>query len=272
MRLDVSLTAPIYAMSHSMSMPCRMMHTCIVGRVKPYELIRRLVNDAGGPTRVARQMRRPTFQGTLHKIVNGKVRAPERPSAELIADYFKIPVEAVYDGEVAGRVAQERFGKNESPLRLAHAAQPPAPAPTADLEVPLSNAGASMGFGRTAPDHEEVVSTMRVNRDWLRGHTTFTTEKNLALITGYGDSMRPTFDDGDVLLVDRGVSAVKIDAVYVLALDDELYVKRLQRRPDGSVLMISDNRAYEPLLIENGARAKFAVLGRVILVWNARGL
>ena len=95
---------------------------------------------------------------------------------------------------------------------------------------------------------------------------------NLALITGLGDSMEGTFSDGDVLLVDRGVTEVKLDAVYVLSLHDELYIKRLQRRPDGSLLMISDNDKYPPYVIENGDRDAFKVEGRVLLAWNARKL
>jgi phage repressor protein C with HTH and peptisase S24 domain len=75
-----------------------------------------------------------------------------------------------------------------------------------------------------------------------------------------------------VLLVDRGVSEVKLDAVYVLSLHDELYIKRLQRRPDGALLMISDNDKYPPYVIENKDRDAFRVEGRVLLAWNARKL
>jgi len=84
--------------------------------------------------------------------------------------------------------------------------------------------------------------------------------------------MRPTFDDGDLLLVDTGVADIKIDAVYVLALEDELYIKRLQRRPDGKYLMISDNKSYEPYVIDNGVKQRFAVKGRVLFAWNGRRL
>ena len=84
--------------------------------------------------------------------------------------------------------------------------------------------------------------------------------------------MRPTFDDGDVLLVDRGITEIKIDAIYVLSLNDELYIKRLQRRPNGSVVMISDNKNYEPYTIAESELDRFKVLGRVVLAWNAHRL
>jgi phage repressor protein C with HTH and peptisase S24 domain len=141
-----------------------------------------------------------------------------------------------------------------------------------DIEVPLTNAVASMGRGLFAPEHDEVVSSMSVNRAWLSRNATFTSHTNLALVTGFGDSMKGTFEDGDILLVDRGVTEVKVDGVYVLSLNDELYIKRLQRRPGGSLLMISDNDRYEPYEINGKHQAEFAVLGRVVLAWNAKRL
>lgn len=128
-----------------------------------------------------------------------------------------------------------------------------------------------MGSGADRSGTDEVVSQMVVDEAWLRRNCTFTAPENLALITGAGDSMRPTFEDGDALLVDRGVREVKVDAVYCLALNDELYVKRLQRRPDGAVVMISDNRAYDSYQIQP-RRDRLDVLGRVVMTWNARRL
>lgn len=138
------------------------------------------------------------------------------------------------------------------------------------IEIPVLDVVGSMGPGAMLPDHEEAVERMTVTGAWLRRNITASSPNNLALITGYSDSMEGTFNDGDLLLVDRGVTDIKIDGVFVLALNDELYIKRLQRRPDGSVLMISDNKKYEPYLIQNGEREKFQVLGRVVLAWNAK--
>ena len=126
-----------------------------------------------------------------------------------------------------------------------------------------------MGVGLPAPELETMVGALMVSRDWLRNELRqVTNAEDLAVLTGYGDSMAGTFADGAQLIVDRGVTEVKVDAVYVLALNDELYVKRLQRRPNGSILMISDNKKYEPYLIQDTERDRFMVLGRVVGVWN----
>lgn len=137
------------------------------------------------------------------------------------------------------------------------------------IEVPLFDARGSMGMGYALPEHDTIIERISVSPEWVRDALpSLTSIKQLALMRGYGDSMEGTFNDGDILWIDRGVTDVKTDAVYVLALHDELYVKRLQRRPDGSILMISDNKKYEPYLIENGDRDKFRVLGRVVYAWR----
>lgn len=140
------------------------------------------------------------------------------------------------------------------------------------IEIPQLDVHGSMGSGAIRPEIVDVIQRMTVSMDFLRQSVTFSRPDNLALITGYGDSMEGTFNDGDLLLVDRGVNDVKIDAVYVLSLNDELYIKRLQRRGDGTFTMISDNRKYEPIPISEKDLTRFQVLGRVLLAWNARKL
>lgn len=137
------------------------------------------------------------------------------------------------------------------------------------LEIERLDVGFSMGTGLAMQDRVEVVERMKVSANWVRRSVNATSPENLRLITAYGDSMEDTFSDGDILLIDTGVAEIRIDAVYALELNGELYIKRLQRRPDGSVLMISDNKKYEPFTIQNGEREQFQVLGRVLLAWNA---
>jgi phage repressor protein C with HTH and peptisase S24 domain len=146
----------------------------------------------------------------------------------------------------------------------------PAKRQVVSLSVMDVEASMGVGNGRFVQEHEDVVTKMGVDENWLRRNATFSSPENLALVTGIGDSMDPTFHDGDPLLVDRGVTDVKVDSIYVLALQEQLYVKRLQRKPDGSLVMLSDNKAYEPHRISKSERDQFRVLGRVVMAWNSR--
>ncbi|MDE4537694.1 peptidase [Pseudomonas sp. ITEM 17296] len=140
--------------------------------------------------------------------------------------------------------------------------------------IPHLDIAASMGHGKAAPYmHIEVIRDMTVHLDWLRMQgLTFSKVDNLAIISGNGDSMTGTFADGDALLVDRGITEVKTDAIYVFTLDGDLYIKRLQRLTGGQLRMISDNSIYPPITIDLSMIDRMHIQARVLLAWNAKKL
>lgn len=150
------------------------------------------------------------------------------------------------------------------------------PLPPADenyVSIPVFDVAASMGLGTAMPDYDTVVDNLRLTKTWVQRHLPGASHaSNLAVISAYGDSMQPTFNDGDILLVDRSVRNVRLDAVYVLSFHDELYIKRIQRRPDGSIAIISDNKVYDPILVRPEEKESVNVLGRVLWAWNGKRL
>jgi SOS-response transcriptional repressor LexA len=139
------------------------------------------------------------------------------------------------------------------------------------MTIPVFDVAASMGLGAAMPMEETVVDHLRLAGTWVRRNLPgVSSTLNLAVISAYGDSMKPLFDDGDILLVDRGVTALKVDAVYVLAFRDELYIKRIQRFPDGSVKIKSENPSYEPITVTKAEVESVRVLGRVLWAWNGK--
>lgn len=148
--------------------------------------------------------------------------------------------------------------------------------PTAQdyILIPMMDAAPKMGIGGILPDYDMVIDGLRLSKGWVRQNLpTITSPKNLSVLSAFGDSMSPTLNDGDILLIDCGVNELKLDAVYVLALNDELYVKRVQRRiTDGAVTIKSDNTMYDPVTVTNHEKDSLRVLGRVVWAWNARKL
>lgn len=69
-----------------------------------------------------------------------------------------------------------------------------------------------------------------------------------AAITIRGDSMTPTYQDGDVVYI-KCRPDVPDGAVAVIFLDDEAALKHVYKRPTGLTL-ISDNPAHAPLMVE----------------------
>lgn len=140
------------------------------------------------------------------------------------------------------------------------------------VQVEVLDIAASMGFGKPQPDGDTIVDHLRLSVQWVKNNIHISKPENLAVITGYGDSMAPTYQDGDILLVDRGIDRLAVDAVYVMAFKKELYIKRIQRRPNGTYRMISDNDHYDPYDFSESDLKELEVLGRVLWAWNGRRL
>ena len=117
--------------------------------------------------------------------------------------------------------------------------------------------------GRIALQSDQVVDYLGFKPEWLE-RTLAVEARNLALIEAVGDFMSPTIDEGDLVLVDRREPRFHHDGIYVLRSAGDLAIKRIQRRPDGNLLMRGDNPAYEVVTI---APDQINLLGRVL--WAA---
>lgn len=127
--------------------------------------------------------------------------------------------------------------------------------PRYDVRVPTARGGAIKS--------QQIVDSLAFKADWVRSRLA-TDPRNLLLIEAAGDSMSPTLEDSDLLLVDLGEPRFKHDGIYVLRHNGSLVVKRLQRRLDGKLTIKSDNPAYEPQVV---AAESVRVIGRAI--WAA---
>ena len=80
---------------------------------------------------------------------------------------------------------------------------------------------------------------------WLKALTP-SKPSNLSIVRVEGDSMAPTLNAGDDILVDLGDCGDRLrDGIYVLRIDDALVVKRIALNPLGKrVTVQSDNPAY----------------------------
>ena len=81
--------------------------------------------------------------------------------------------------------------------------------------------------------------------------------------------MQPTIRHGDTLLVDTGDRAVGTFGIYVLEIDGQRLVKRVQRKHDGSLVLISDNPLYQPDVLGKTEAAGVTIVGRVVWLGGA---
>lgn len=140
------------------------------------------------------------------------------------------------------------------------------------LSIPLLANSGSMGPGDDELADDVIVGNLALSADWVQRHVRPSAIGALRFIHGYGDSMAPTFQDGDVLLVDtQQRDPGSIDGVYVLRAHGRLFVKRVRRNLGGQLEVSSDNPTVKTVDILNGG-ADVSVAGRVIWAWNGRKL
>ncbi|EDP3155396.1 TPA: LexA family transcriptional regulator [Campylobacter jejuni] len=124
------------------------------------------------------------------------------------------------------------------------------------INIPFfENVRASAGSG--AYNDEESTQALGLSKSFLRECFGLYSFINLSVILGQGDSMAPTLPENCYLLIQQG--EVAEGEICVTRIEDELYVKRLQKRP--KLKLLSDNKAYEPIDLEG---ENFEILGRVV--------
>jgi phage repressor protein C with HTH and peptisase S24 domain len=119
---------------------------------------------------------------------------------------------------------------------------------------------------RVAYQNPQIVDYLSFRSDWLQ-RTLNLDSRNMALVEVIGDAMVPTADEGDVVLVDLRETRFRHDGVYVLRNGNDLAVKRLQRQPDGSLLIRSDSPTYQAYSVKP---EEISIFGRAL--WVGRHL
>ncbi|EJM3048067.1 helix-turn-helix domain-containing protein, partial [Campylobacter jejuni] len=96
------------------------------------------------------------------------------------------------------------------------------------INIPFfENVRASAGSG--AYNDEESTQALGLSKSFLRECFGLYSFINLSVILGQGDSMAPTLPENCYLLIQQG--EVAEGEICVTRIEDELYVKRLQKRP-----------------------------------------
>ncbi len=85
--------------------------------------------------------------------------------------------------------------------------------------------------------------------------------KNIEAINVIGDSMEPTLNSDNIIFIDKSKKDVARDGIYAFTTNHGLFVKRIQKRVDGKLDVISDNRDYPIQVLEN---SELTIIGKVV--------
>ncbi|WP_303748389.1 S24 family peptidase [Stenotrophomonas pigmentata] len=120
------------------------------------------------------------------------------------------------------------------------------------VRVEQLEAAAGMGEGIDNPDFPEVIRAIDFEPGYIRSIAGFIpTPGRLRLITGSGDSMLPTIQPGDSVVVDTGITSFDGDGIYLINMGNGHQIKRLLDR--GVIHVASENKSYgDPFPIPEG--------------------
>ncbi|RWR14491.1 LexA family transcriptional regulator [Sinirhodobacter populi] len=121
---------------------------------------------------------------------------------------------------------------------------------------------ASAGPGAAVPTSEHADGVVAFTSRFLRDQGAH--PDHCSIIWARGDSMQPTIPDGSILIVDRSQTDVVNGCIYVLNVADDLLVKRVRRRLDATVEIVSDNSMYPPEALRADQLQQLRIVGRVV--------
>lgn len=130
--------------------------------------------------------------------------------------------------------------------------------------IPMYDVEVSAGHGAISYGVTQPTTHLAFRKDWLAKKGL--QAKDLNIVMAHGDSMMPTIGSGDTVLVDTRQNMPSDGNIYVIRSGDMLWVKRVQRQIDGSLLLISDNQTYPPMPLALSDHPDIQIIGQVVQI------
>lgn len=126
-----------------------------------------------------------------------------------------------------------------------------------------SDVFASCGTGNIVFSNEKIkipISTMLIKG--------FSSKKSYSMINATGNSMAPTIDSGDKLIVEHWKDTqIQDNNIYVFCFNNEFFVKRLSKNLD-EIIIKSDNPDYRVRTINGSTADDLILIGKIVGVFK----
>jgi len=119
-----------------------------------------------------------------------------------------------------------------------------------------------IGMGASFLDEAAVTATQRwMPEDWVRQFTNAAAQF-LTIARPRGDSMYPTINDRDIVIIDRSRRSIdEQEAIWALSYGGLGTIKRVRAMPDGTYKLMADNPQVRE---ETAVDGEMFVIGRVV--------
>lgn len=129
--------------------------------------------------------------------------------------------------------------------------------------IPKFDVAGSCGSGSII-DHVDVKGGLVFSEDWIISQRL--SRDKLVVIHAVGDSMYPTIEDGQVLLVDTSDVEPRTSKIYFMCIDNEYYIKRLINMFTHWVIRSDnpDKNNHPDIEISQETMSRLQIEGRVV--------
>ncbi len=132
-------------------------------------------------------------------------------------------------------------------------------------KVEILDIQASAGPGvMVIDDFIETITAIEYSADEAKRLFGGRPSNTIKMITVKGDSMSETFEPRDQIFVDITTNFFDGDGIYVFVLDNQLYIKRLQKQHK-RLAVISDNSKYETWYLDEEAIGGLYIHAKVLV-------
>lgn len=132
-------------------------------------------------------------------------------------------------------------------------------------QIDLLDVNAKAGIGGCINnEYPDIIQSIYFSKDGLLEIVGRKTNNGLYMITVPTDSMSPTIDKGDVVFIDTNVTSYSGEGIYIFAVDNEVYIKRLQRVPGSIYKALSDNKSYDPFEMTSDLFETVTIIGKFV--------
>ncbi|WP_300450925.1 S24 family peptidase [Helicobacter typhlonius] len=209
------------------------------------------------------------------RIERGETKSVKNNDLRLIANFFNLPLSVLLDSKMSVSPVSKLSVSNNQNVSKSNSVPQSFLNRSSIKNVPQSDSTTHTPHQKSSiiqiPIYDDVVASagggvindeyptqsVGIDKGFLRTHFGLSSFLGLSIITAKGDSMSPTIPENCQLLVQKSVP--KEGQICVVRIDDELYVKRLQKLP--KYRLISDNKSYENIELEG---REYDIVGVVV--------
>jgi hypothetical protein len=112
------------------------------------------------------------------------------------------------------------------------------------------------------------ITQLHASNQWLKDNLkNLTSINNIALITGFDDSMKGLFKNGDPIIIDAGITEFNSEGPYFFKVDNKPFIRHLQKVPGVGLMAIAENKIYQSFAINENM--DFEIYGRIMRTFSS---